>query len=530
MDIRSKNFDLKAQCFLLVGPLFISLILLAMVLKHQPTPLVIPLTALAGLALTTFWKWRGVAFSSLAMIAAAAFTLSAIPTHHWTWIIALSLAFTATLVVTVLCADEAYGQIEALSKKSGDSLHTIARLNGRLQEMEKQIAAETAEWETQRQQLNSELETRDNKIRSDEHLIKLVRDEMSATYSQQERLVQELYQARQQIARLEAPGARPGAVPLSEFQAAQQHINALEIRLKETEEQKQRNDLSLRKLEEEGHRLAQGLADSEASGIQLRELLTQSEAEVLRHRNSFKEMKEHETILQADIAAAQKKEQMLIAELEQSMGVQQKADAFAAELDQLRSSLREVEAAKSVLEKECVASRSHIGALEVQQQELACVKHALESRSEELTRIRESLDDSEAKRKVLAVDLDALRQQLVETNAAAGIAAGTDEELKELRKIAAMFQQLRVQFNEKNGVLTATRRELFAVQERLLALQKDHDEALLMKENETAAAYQLGLSEALGEVHEEHKLQHVEIQALSDLIDSLIIARPASKG
>lgn len=520
--MRSKNFDLKAQCLLLVGPLFIALILLAMALKHEPTPLVIPLTALAGLVLTTFWKWRGVAFSFLAIIAAAGLTLSAIPTHHWTWIIALSLAFTATLVVTVLCADEAYGQLEALSKESGDSLHTIARLNGRLQEMEKQLAADTVEWETQRQQLNSELETKDNKIRSDEHLIKLVRDEMSATYSQQEKLVQELYQARQQIARLEAPGARPGAVPLNEFQAAQQRINALEIRLKETEEQKQRNELSLRKLEEEGRRLAQGLADSEASGIQLKDRLTQSEAEALRHRNAFKEMKEQESILQADIAVAQKKEQMLIAELEQSMGVQQKADALAAELDQLQITLREVEAAKSILEKECAASRNQSGMLEAQQQELAVAKNALEARSEELARIRASLEDSEAKRKVLDIDLDALRQQLAEANAAAEVAVENDEEVKELRKIAAMFQQLRVQFNEKNSVLAATRRELFAVQERLLALQKDHDEALLMKENETAAAYQLGLSEALGEVHEEHKMQHVEIQGLCDFIDSLV--------
>lgn len=95
-------------------------------------------------------------------------------------------------------------------------------------------------------------------------------------------------------------------------------------------------------------------------------------------------------------------------------------------------------------------------------------------------------------------------------------------DLREFRRIEGLYQQLRQQFEEKNEVLNATRRELFIAQEKLLATQKDLEEAELKNENTVVKSLRQQLEEAEYERDILEKQYAVETQHLHELIDSLM--------
>lgn len=91
------------------------------------------------------------------------------------------------------------------------------------------------------------------------------------------------------------------------------------------------------------------------------------------------------------------------------------------------------------------------------------------------------------------------------------------------RSIEAMYLQLRKQFEEKSNVLDQTRRELFAVQEKELALQKILEEKELFSSSESEALLEKEYLR-LGKEYENMQQQYEkEVEILAKLIDHLIV-------
>lgn len=95
-------------------------------------------------------------------------------------------------------------------------------------------------------------------------------------------------------------------------------------------------------------------------------------------------------------------------------------------------------------------------------------------------------------------------------------------EMRELRRIEGLYQQLRTQFEEKNEVLNATRKELFVTQEKLLAAQKDLEEAPLKNDNATVKSLRQQLVDAEEERIALENQYTSEVQQLHELVDSLM--------
>lgn len=106
-------------------------------------------------------------------------------------------------------------------------------------------------------------------------------------------------------------------------------------------------------------------------------------------------------------------------------------------------------------------------------------------------------------------------EQLKSEKEALAIAAEPD---REVRRVTGLYQQLRLQFDEKSNTLAATRRELFETQEKLLATQKDLEETKLYEETEAHTLMRRLLDEAESELQSK---EHEAIQ-LHALVDSLM--------
>lgn len=517
MDISSKYQEIKARFLLLAGPLFISFILFAISLRQGTTPLILPITALGGLVACYLWKWRGVALSSLTLIGALALSLHAMHNHHWVWVIALALTIACTFVVTVLCAEESYREIEVSSEGENDPRQVINKLNDQLQIMQKQHASDLQEYTSHIDQLKQDLLAKDDKIRSNDHLIKLVRDEMSATYSHQEKLMQELFQARQQLVRIEGVIGKDA----DSFIADQANTAALDEAQQKNvslrEELESVNQL-IRQMQQKSHeteihytsRLAETTESARLDYQKLLDEKNQMLAAVERLKADEKLHGESLGLLKQQLQAAETEKRDVDAKLTHAeSALSKKAEEVAEEL---RLAHERFNSDKSRLQLELETTKANES---VAAKEAVEAKSALKHLSETENKLKEECSRLQQERQLLQDKLNEAEHKL--TIAPEPVIADD----RELRRIEAMYQQLKQQFNEKSEVLTATRRELFFKEEQLLALQKDFDESILAKELEAGFAVEKALSQAEKELLVEHDWQQAEISHLHELIEML---------
>lgn len=473
VDIGSRTQDIKARFFLLAGPLFISLILLAVTLKQGRTPLALPVTALAGLVACYLWKWRAVALSSLALMAALGLSLQSLHNHHWMWVTALALTIACTFVVTVLCIEESYREAKCPSDQDGEPQQTLSKYNEQLQTAQKQYAADLQEYSAHIDQLRQELAVKEDKIRSNEHLIRLVRDEMSATYTHQEKLMQDLHQTRQQLAKIEAVVGKD----------AEDFVADLDNSVATEEMQKQ-------------------LDAANATAASLKQQLEQAAVE------------------KGEFASILEKARSEAANLNEKAN-----EATAALRTAQNDHLKELEAAKSEQEEALKEAISRSSEAETQlKQEITGLKQEcdrlqaiLSAKSEAEAKLNEEILSLQSESRLLEQKLKDAEDKL--NQPVEPVIAVADD--RELRRVEAMYQQLKQQFNEKTEVLAETRRELFLKEEQFLALQKDFEEAVIAHEYETGIAIESALSQAENERQIEDQWQQTEIEHLHELIDTL---------
>lgn len=302
------KINVQGKLWNIPGPFLICCILLAVVLRSSATPLMLPVTAVGGLVACLAWKWRGVAFSSICLAGVLVYCLQMQPSQTWIWIIALTLSIASSFVVSVLCSEEAYHNWEALNKDSIDHKQTLAHLNERYQAAQSKLVAEQAELNSQVAQLQQQLSVKEDKQRSNEQLIKLARHEMTETFAKQERMLQELHQARQKNAAMEARIAELEELVNPEL--AQNYgkavVQALEEKLEHADQQAHKAYLRIEAAESEKQELKKTLLqmqeELEKSAMQEVDKLARIEKELANAQAALAAMEENEAGLKAQIA------------------------------------------------------------------------------------------------------------------------------------------------------------------------------------------------------------------------------------
>lgn len=201
MNIATSKFNLQAQLWALIGPLIITVTLFVVLLRASSPAWELPLVAVAGLIVTYKWHWKGVLISSFII---AGLTLNQVmgnTAHDWLWTVTLSCCLMAALVVTGLTVEESHHAWDVLHKDLESARKTLATLTETAQAMQSKFFAEKQEFVSKVETLERSAAQSGDKEVATERLVNMVREELAAMHEGQERLLQELYEARQQLAR-----------------------------------------------------------------------------------------------------------------------------------------------------------------------------------------------------------------------------------------------------------------------------------------------------------------------------------------
>lgn len=654
MGINIKKNDAQAQLWAVPGPILVCCILLTIVLRPLATPLLLPITAVAGVVACHIWKWRGVAISSAFLVAMLAYFLQSQPSQSWIWTIALTLSIASTFVVTVLCSEEAHHTWNVLNNDSKDHKQTVAHLNERFQLIQNKLTSEQNELNLQIEQLQQQITAKEEKQRANEQLLKLARNEMTATYAKQEKLMEELLATRQNSAAMEVKIhelqelVNPEVLSFnkaslqdlqSRLDVSHEQIEQLKFEIRETQTKEQRasqqvKDLAAQIVSLEHHQKSESEAKLQEKekqhGIELQQahqaattlsqekallettlLRLQEELEiaVLQNQENTKQAEVNQLSLQTAQYAFAQNELVLkekISELEnqiqnlstvhdQTHDLQKQIEQEQAELKLLHQQVEEMQLGKCAMDQLLAKAKANENALEKQVEELFVQCQQLEDRCEVLNKNQHDLEheksafeaqvqklqaekivsqqqyeevkanENELQLQVKALsehslefeqlkhklaDFDVLQQEnhellqkLSHQKEAVVILSAEKEQLidqlqqlqvkqqealetvvddRELRRLEGLYQQLRQQFSEKTDVLASTRRELFTTQEKLLALQKDIEEAKIYDDSESSESLHRLIAAAESELALAEQQHTVEINRLHEVIDSLM--------
>lgn len=199
MNTTEKNIDFQVQLWALVGPLIALATAATILIKGTPATYYLPWVLLVGVVLSWKWKVRGLIASVVALIVAVAFNYSDIPTDERAWHVGLAVAMAMTFFVTALSFDEIESLIVGMEKESSSRLKSLLQLDEKLESVQSKLIKE-------KEALSLEVREHVLKAESYERLIAVTREEILTTHAEQEKLLQELFEARHQLKKIQDKG------------------------------------------------------------------------------------------------------------------------------------------------------------------------------------------------------------------------------------------------------------------------------------------------------------------------------------
>jgi hypothetical protein len=530
----------------------------------------LPIIAIGGVVACNLWKWRGVAISSAFLAAMMLYSLQSQPSQSWIWTIALSLSIASMFVVTVLCSEEAYHAWDMLDQDSTDHKQTLSLLNERSQMIQDKLHAEQNELNLQISQLQQQLVAKEERQGTYEQLLKLARQEVTGSFAKQEKLLQELHQEREKSARMEAK------IIGSQGFANDETTSDDQITIQELQSQ---IALSNDEIEQLKRALRETEATAKISGQQVESL--SGEMTALNDRQAKAAAKIQDTQeqyttvvndlnqqLQMSLSEKLKLENTLLClqeELEMAaLHEQEKVQQIEKEQLSLQALQNTFEENELKYKKQIQAFEKHVLDLEAKNEKLFELENKLSlahSQIEDFTNQAQQWHDLQEKyqsaqqkmvdfqvleveneellqklthQKDTVVQLSAEKEALLEQMQQLEMRQQEEKELfeeekepvidhREVRRIEGLYQQLRQQFAEKSLVLSTTRRELFTTQEKLLALQKDREEAEIDSGSETIESLHRLIAAAESELALTEHQHAIEINRLHEVIESLMV-------
>lgn len=479
------------------GPLLITAALFIALLKTTTILWQLPLAAIVGLTLCYKWQWRGVLASIVLLGAIAGQYFWENGTHDWMWVLTLTLSFAAALVVTGLTFEESCHAWDILQKEVEDGKRNLLHITESVESSQQSYEAERNDLISRVEFLQKELAAREKKLSTTESLVGIVRDELTVMHAGQEKLLQELHEARQHVAT---------QVPLSSDDS--QPDNILEIATLKSHQETMLMELSL---------ATQQLAayEEEIAALTHHTKLIEEESSLLKNEQSrmkviFESLNSEKWLLNNEKQLLESTIARLHADLESAN--QNNAQQLDT-LHTIENSFKEMKCAAEDHQNNTKALNAHIDILEAERQNLNTRGLDLEIQCElgraELAAIREKYHQ-------LLIEIERLRAEKECVNP-----AGSEPKSQEARRFEGLYKQLCEQFEQKNIVLDNTRRELFFTQEKLIALYRDIEEATLTEGRENESLYQGILSVAERELNEMQSAYESEIASLNEIICKL---------
>lgn len=505
-----------AQLGPLVGPLLTYCLFTVIVLRTTQVSIAIPTIAFFGVVASYLFKWRGVAVASLLLGAFVTYNLLHQPSVTWPWSIVIALSAVSSFVVTVLCSEEFTHRWESLFKNLQDCKISLTHVSERLSEDQKKASWERGEAAQQNQYLREQLKKADERTMLLERAAKLARDEISATNAHQEKILQELYQTRQQNATLadalivlQEKGSPSVASARSVAETA--NVAELQKQLIAMSQQYSEAKNQLQSFEEDAY------VEKEKAEALRRELLTLQElqqASLDREKQTDDAIKRHlETIndlnrqvetclrdqlkLESEILVYQNKIEKMAEDHEKAVHDKE------SDLQLLNGELQALKSEITHLQEDIATANRQLNNVNEQfmraSQESVSCKRELSSLEIERSQLKDVVADIQRKlqeREIEKIDLIKHIDELKTAHNMMATQLANKESDREVRRLNGLYNQLRNQFNEKTEVLASTRRELFQTQEKLAALQKDMQEAALDYEIETNEMFRRLLEQA----------------------------------
>lgn len=465
------------------GILFMSCILLTIPLNSTSTPLAFSVIALVGMLASHLRSWSGVAISSAILLLSMFYFLQAQPSSSWVWTIALSLSIAATFVTTALCSDEAYHAWDALKQDETDHRQTILHLNEKLQALQNRLGNENKEPHSQVHILQEQLSAQEEQHRLDLNRLHAAFEELKE-YEEKLRLQEE------------------------QQQLYQQDLMALEAQINEYKEK-----LASRQEEQEtAYENWQASVEQQKKWEdQLRLHQEQQKIYENKQRSYEEKQRANEQVLKLarnEVITAHANQEKLLQEM-QALRSDYECLSTAHEL--ARNEVMTAHANQEKLLQELQTLQSDYESLSIAHEQL---KH-----NPELEQLKNDYNKLINEYKRLESDYGKLNSEKEKQGQSSGEGV---IDMRELRRMEGLYQQLRSQFEEKTDVLNATRKELFIAQENLLAAKKELEESSLKNESNTIKALRQQLADAEEEGIALEKQHASEVQQLHDLIDSLM--------
>lgn len=522
MNTTEKKQERQVQVWALIGPLLMMLALLLIIFKAPINHLNLPLMALIGIGLCWKWKLKGLAVSIGLLAAVIVYQYAGIPVEDRLWHIGIALAISLTFVVTALSFEEIEAIIKSMDVESNSRLDNLLQLDEKLKAAQDTYQAEAKQWALKTDVQQMETANIRARLESYEKLISIAREELVDTHSQQEKLLEELFQKKHEVAliheRLDSAQNEIKDLSAKHFEMAHGMPEKLE-----EQQAKYSHELALLQSQLEEARLSAAEAFKHAEEYKQELSATK---ELVDSSNSMSQMAQDEQLLH----------QAVVQEMSDHIEtLNREKELLTTSLERLQEefeSLRIKDQQKSHLVEETR------GKLAMAAQQLA---HWQESMTH-FNALNEKFENTQAKCKDLengnnillkkVEDLNAERESLLKLAEENRIALENDmPQTTEMdpaqRRVEGMYLQLKGQFNEKSAVLDETRRDLFHTKEQLQVLQKELEESLEFDRSEWDAAIERHLLLIEKEYLEEKMALIDEIDSMQEIISTLMLPKKA---
>lgn len=533
MDITEKKINRQIQFWALVGPLITLLTFVVLLKKTTTGSLYLPILILIGFPICWKWKIRGFAIALGALFAFFVFSYGNIPIEDRFWQFGMGMAVTLSFAVTALSFEEVDALIRSLQVESTSRLTNLLHLDEKFKASEQKLYEECEMLKGQVEAFSAELHEKEVLTQRQEKLIQIVRNELMTLQAQHEGLLNELFQKREEVKRMQAQEAV--SLPTEVFD---RHVD--EEKIAEITQQLHLKEIAFTQLEEEFKQLHKNLEiQSEMRNQQevlvedLRELLSLREAVLKQRESELVQAQAHvkeKQLLEANLEHLKKEfETVQYKNLELSEAHQRKVllltqavEKTENELSMHKTVIEEMKACLTAQEGDLNEYKAKALSLEAgKSQETDHLQTQLNEKSELLALSQAQIQQLSVEKDVLVEKLSQLSQVIPQAKATDSSAELIEAD-RALRRIKGMYEQLKSQFHEKSQVLDETRRQLFAVEEKLLLSQIEIQE----KERYEYSELEAELEKHLIATHKASKKMYQEacqeIEALHEIISNLL--------
>lgn len=543
MERTAKKLEAQIQFWTLIGPILIVMTLLAVMIRGEPRQWALSCVAILGIPFCWKWKMRGLALSIGLLVIVFLYQMIEVSFDGRFWISALTVTIATTFVVTALSFEEAKDVIRALEIESKSRLDNLFTLDEKFKELQSSFQKERDLLIAKITQSQQDLEEKQQQVFSYEKIVGIAKGEILATQQKQEKLLQEVFDKRQEAVLLQQR--------IEELQINQQAVVVQEDRTEEIADLQKRLEQALEEVQS-SHKQIEEYALELASLKEMNEsqdkISLRAQEEQILHQAIVQEMNDHLEGLLREKNLLEHTLARLQTELD-SMHVQEEQKTQTIELqlhniqtlktnlekrdEELRDEKKKYEDQKVVLENKLKILSGQVDELTSKWSHSTQQISLWQQRIADYELLREKLASQQSLIQSITESHGVLLKELEEKNLQLQILQSTSEKStpseplsiedeRTIARVEAMYLQLREQFEEKSSVLDATRRELFKTQESLLLMQKEIEENHVYDINESEAKLQDLLLSMEKELSEKETVYQNEIQALHHVISALV--------